>query len=104
MTTLRPSETSAAMRMPLVGSDRSCMGARPICITPIGQDHAPALGADASRSCLEHSDDAETEAAVRFRHFSLDDALRKMADHCLERLARFDMRAPDVAAAVIDHP
>src|SRR2546430_9109401 len=91
------------MRMPLVGSDRLCMGARAIWITPIGQDHAPALGADAPRSGLEHSDDAETEAAVRFRHFSLDDALRKMADHRLKRLARLDMRAPDIAAPVIDH-
>src|SRR5262245_60352132 len=99
--TFRPSCTSGAMRTKLAGSARSCVGSA-MGRTPVTEDHPAALGPDAPGGGLQQADDAQPQLPVADRRAPLQGALGEVAGHRLQRLARLDVRAPDVAAAVVD--
>src|SRR5436190_496431 len=90
------------MRTKLAGSARSCVGSA-IGWTPVAEDHTTALGPDAPGGGLQQPDDAQPQLPVADRRLALQDALGEVAGHRLQWLARLKVRAPDVAAAVVDH-
>src|SRR5262245_37515164 len=102
MVTPGASVTSGAMREKLGGFGSGI--ADSVGEGGVGQDDAAALGADAAGGGLQVADDAQAQPAVADRRLALADALREVADDALQRLARFDVRAEHVAAAVTDQP
>ena len=68
----------------------------------IGKDDAAALGAEAPRGRLQEPDHAEAQLPVAQRRLLFADAFGEVADDLLQRLARLDVRAPDVPGSIAD--
>src|SRR5262249_42969089 len=85
--------------MKFCGSDR---GSRTIGISelPGGKDDPAALRPDGSGSRLEKPDYPESPPAIADRNSPRPNALGEAGDYRLERLPRFDRRAPPVAGRV----
>src|SRR4051812_38493167 len=71
-------------------------------IVSVGKDDAAPLGPEAAVRRVEEPGHPQAHPAVAERRLALPDALGEMSDHRLERLARLDVGAPDIAGAVAD--
>src|SRR5438105_2131846 len=87
--------------MKLEGSARSCTAVT-IAGGSVTEGDTASLGADAARGRFKKLDDAKAHVAVADAGLVFEDALCEVSHRGLERLGGLDVRAPDVAAAVVD--